>query len=298
MKRFIAIIAALLIPLNLAVAQQVSGGGSGGTPGGSTTQVQYNNAGVFAGDSVFTFNNSTKALTIANASDNISGGTLQGSWPTAGGTSRAFQFAPGGDAHVFVGAGSIALHGGVVIGWANGVGNNPLFDAPDTTIARNAANVLEVNNGTKGTLTGTYIKWGGQSRVSTQFDKTSSTTLGDVTGLTATVAAGRTYSFQAVLYCTCAAAGGAKVAVAGTATATAIRYRAKTFTGATINTHDQATALGSAVGASTTAVTVIEMDGTITVNAAGTLTIQFAENAASGTSSVLVGSFFIVQDMT
>lgn len=33
-----------------------------GTPGGSTTQIQYNNAGAFDGDSTFTFNVTTKAL--------------------------------------------------------------------------------------------------------------------------------------------------------------------------------------------------------------------------------------------
>lgn len=37
---------------------------SGGTPGGATTQVQYNNAGAFAGNSAFVWNNTTKVLTI------------------------------------------------------------------------------------------------------------------------------------------------------------------------------------------------------------------------------------------
>lgn len=38
------------------------GGGGGGSPGGSNTQVQYNNSGAFAGDSTFTFDDTTKAL--------------------------------------------------------------------------------------------------------------------------------------------------------------------------------------------------------------------------------------------
>jgi hypothetical protein len=37
----------------------------GGAVGGSTTQIQYNNAGVFGGTSNFTFNNATGAFTIA-----------------------------------------------------------------------------------------------------------------------------------------------------------------------------------------------------------------------------------------
>jgi hypothetical protein len=40
--------------------------GSGGTPGGSNTQMQYNNGGVFGGTSSFTFNNSTLELTITD----------------------------------------------------------------------------------------------------------------------------------------------------------------------------------------------------------------------------------------
>jgi len=45
-------------------------GGGGGTPGGSNTQVQYNNSGVFGADAGFTFTNSgtsgTSALTVNN----------------------------------------------------------------------------------------------------------------------------------------------------------------------------------------------------------------------------------------
>lgn len=40
---------------------------AGGTPGGSTTQVQYNSAGAFAGDSGLTFDATNKALTIGGA---------------------------------------------------------------------------------------------------------------------------------------------------------------------------------------------------------------------------------------
>ena len=41
-------------------------GGGGGTPGGSTTQVQFNNAGAFGGDSDFTYNSTTNTLTVPN----------------------------------------------------------------------------------------------------------------------------------------------------------------------------------------------------------------------------------------
>lgn len=42
------------------------GTGGGGTPGGSTTQVQFNNAGSFAGDSGMTYSSSTDTLSIVS----------------------------------------------------------------------------------------------------------------------------------------------------------------------------------------------------------------------------------------
>jgi len=137
-----------------------------------------------------------------------------------------------------------------------------------------------------------------QSRVSTQFNKTSDTTLANVTGLTATVVAGKFYRFEVKLYTTSNIAGGVKVAIAGTATATAVVYEGLT-TDAGLTTQSRATALATAVGA-VTAVTAayILISGTIQVNAAGTLTVQFAQNASNGTaSSVLVGSTFLLTQM-
>ena len=47
------------------VADQ-TGGGGGGTPGGSDTQVQYNNSGAFGAEADFTYNASTNTLTVPN----------------------------------------------------------------------------------------------------------------------------------------------------------------------------------------------------------------------------------------
>lgn len=44
-----------------------SPGGGAGTPGGSDTQVQFNDAGAFGGDSGLTFNKTTNALTVGGA---------------------------------------------------------------------------------------------------------------------------------------------------------------------------------------------------------------------------------------
>lgn len=44
------------------------GGGGNGTPGGTNTQVQYNDTGVFGGNSTFTFNEATGVLAVPNVS--------------------------------------------------------------------------------------------------------------------------------------------------------------------------------------------------------------------------------------
>jgi hypothetical protein len=61
---------------NTAGGILITGGSSGnGTVGGTNTQVQFNNAGNFAGDPNFTFNSSTSTLTITNiVANTITGG--------------------------------------------------------------------------------------------------------------------------------------------------------------------------------------------------------------------------------
>jgi hypothetical protein len=140
----------------------------------------------------------------------------------------------------------------------------------------------------------------GLARASAQFDKTTDTTLADVTGLSINVVAGVTYQFEAVLFTTSNSSGGVKAAIAGTATATAIIYEAVVYNAAALAAQTRATALAAAVGG-VTAVTVAMMviRGLITVNAAGTLTIQFAQNASNGAaSSVLIGSYLRAHPFT
>jgi hypothetical protein len=143
-----------------------------------------------------------------------------------------------------------------------------------------------------------FVNWSGQKRVTTQFDKTNDAVLGNIPGLRVNVEAAKTYSFEAVLFTTSNVASGVQAAIAGTATATAIIYEGLTVN-AGLTTQGRALALGGAVGA-VTAVTAaqIKINGTITVNAAGTLTVQFAQNVAGGVaSSVLVGSTFTVENI-
>ena len=51
-----------------------AGGGGNGTPGGSNTQVQFNNNGLFGASPFFTFNNSTNTVQVAG---NLIGNTFQ-----------------------------------------------------------------------------------------------------------------------------------------------------------------------------------------------------------------------------
>lgn len=132
--------------------------------------------------------------------------------------------------------------------------------------------------------------------VAAQFDVTNSTTLVDVTGLAVNVDALHTYTFRATLYTVSDVGTGVKVAIGGTCTETSIIYEASTQNAGAI-TQSRTTTKGNAVGG-VTAVTAARVDifGTIVVNAAGTLTVQFAENAAvaATTSSVLPLSNFTV----
>ncbi len=142
---------------------------------------------------------------------------------------------------------------------------------------------------------GAVVSPGGLKRVSTQVDSVNNT-LGTVTGLLQWVEAGKTYHFVAHLDATLDATGGAKYAINGGATATAISYRVRHL-GASLAvvSSTRQTSLGSAVN-STAALTDddVMIEGVITVNAAGTLLVQFAQQSANGTSSILVGSTFEV----
>lgn len=129
--------------------------------------------------------------------------------------------------------------------------------------------------------------------VTTQFDKTSDVTLANVPGLSVNVLAGATYVFRAYLPVTSAVGSGIKVGNGGTATFTNISESAMFYTAITVAT---ATAAASgSIGGSTALVTFSIIEGTFKVNAAGTFTIQFAQNASNATAcSVLINASLTV----
>lgn len=132
------------------------------------------------------------------------------------------------------------------------------------------------------------------ARNSAQFDKTSSTTFSTVTGLTRNVEASRVYAFRAVLKTTANVAGGVKFQVGGTATATAISYEGVLIDTGAIVAQTRSTALATTVCALTTSTAgTCTIEGVVQINAGGTLTIDFAQNASNGAaSSVLANQSF------
>jgi hypothetical protein len=155
------------------------------------------------------------------------------------------------------------------------------------------------NKGYRVTATGIIFE-GGTTVVTTQFDKVDAT-LADVTGLLKPIKAATKYKFNAVLHVNPSAAGGEKFAIASTGTATNIIYQVQcdnASTNAIIPlTSARQTALAGAVGENASGVTSLfcKIEGELLSGTAGSLTVQFAQNSASGTSSVLVGSTFNVQ---
>lgn len=156
---------------------------------------------------------------------------------------------------------------------------------------------------TAGTTSKKLLLWQNEARhltgTTAQFDRTSSAALTNITGLTYSVTAGGIYKFNSVLHVTATANGGHKYTVSGTCTATYIVFyvQSQTTTGAPV-IGTRATALDTAAIGVTSVFAAGKtiIDGYIVVNQAGTLTIQFAQNAShSDTSSVLRGSTFEVR---
>lgn len=142
-----------------------------------------------------------------------------------------------------------------------------------------------------------------QSRVAANFAVTNSAVLVNITGLTANVSAGKTYRFRAFVPLSCIAAQGFTLAIAGTATATAIIIDAQAFdgVGGAAALYAQTNALGNTLFTGSGAIfgstnVGAYITGTITVNAAGTLTVQLAQDVAAPATAATAfrGSFFEV----
>jgi hypothetical protein len=184
----------------------IGGGGSGGTPGGVTTQVQYNNAGAFGGMGGTSWDNINQSLSISGATVttnhpvfdlsqiwNAGGVTFTGLKlniintasasgslladlqvgghtmfsvseigditfsPTAGGSyvqtlsvpCASLMLNAGGINSVVLSNLGVKLNNSAYFSWTSGA--SAITGSVDTGLYRNAAGIIEVNNGTSGT---------------------------------------------------------------------------------------------------------------------------------------------------
>lgn len=152
---------------------------------------------------------------------------------------------------------------------------------------------------TLGTLASTGIGGVQYARCTTQFDAVTGTTgatLTNIVGMTSNVIAAGVYIVEAMLDGVSTANSGFKVAIGGTATQTSTEQNATYLTASAVSNGRNTTATsGTAIGGTTAAITHVKITGTVVVNAAGTLTIMAAQNAAhADTTSVYVGSYMKV----
>lgn len=118
--------------------------------------------------------------------------------------------------------------------------------------------------------------------------------------LSVSVDAGRTYEFRAQLFLGSDTTGGQKVRIGGTCAAVWIRYFVLLFNESG-NTTDSAITITTlnAANTGTTGLTLgwYQVTGALAVSQAGTLTVDFAQQTANNTSSLLIGSTFTVREL-
>ena len=172
---------------------------------------------------------------------------------------------------------------------------NPGTLATDLGYSRLAAGVMRITDGVSGFG---WLQNAGESRVAGNVTNATGT-MANITGLSATLAAGRTYVGRICVFCEdSTAADGIKFDFdGGTATATDFRAQGTIFDTA-LQLSVQTTALATDFSAATiTGGSVFTADFTITVNAAGTFIPRFAQVAhTTGTATAFRGSYMLLQD--
>ena len=117
----------------------------------------------------------------------------------------------------------------------------------------------------------------------------SNTTLADVSGMSVNLTAGATYIFTVTGFGTSNVAGGFKIGLGGTATQTSARTVSYIDnSGAFVGNFSTGTATGTVVSLTATTQWSFFTYGYVTVNAAGTFTVQFAQNVSNASASALL----------
>lgn len=120
------------------------------------------------------------------------------------------------------------------------------------------------------------------------FNATSNTTPTNVTGFSVNVVASGQYTFFVMLDTTSNIAGGCKVNMGGTATMTAYRGVSVAYSATGVAKASNATFGSSDYAATAITANTITVFGGFVVNAAGTVTVQFAQNVSNGAASTIL----------
>jgi hypothetical protein len=132
-----------------------TGSGGSGTPGGSTTQVQFNDAGVFAGDADLTWNKTTNVLAISGDVNLSDGGTYTTTLQTITPTAARTISLPDATGTVALVAGS---SGQLIYNNAGVYAGGPLFNLTTGTLGYTAGGTV-----TQGTNKSTGVTLNGAS---------------------------------------------------------------------------------------------------------------------------------------
>lgn len=164
----------------------------------------------------------------------------------------------------------------------------------------NSANTETATITGEGIVSGTWVKNGGTQELSTQLDRAATTTFANV--FQKDIKSGRTYAFEARCRLSADVTGGSKIKINASSglTASLIWYELRLFNWATsaYTTSKNNTAFDSVQNNAGVTAGVWEINGTVVATADGSLNVQFAQDSATGTSSILVGSTFTVTDVT
>ena len=151
-------------------------------------------------------------------------------------------------------------------------------------------NALRIGDGVNSYLSlKKFVSTSAISSVTTQFDKTTDTTLAAVPGLSVNLMSG-TYLFKVNLFVTQDTTGVAKISLSGNVGVS--RIIAQLVHDETVSvTSDRIVAMDYvSIPSAGSAQDHITIEGTVTITTSGTFLVKFAQKATTGTSSVLVGS--------
>jgi hypothetical protein len=141
----------------------ITGSGPGGTPGGSNTQIQFNNSGLFGGTANLTFDVSTRVLGVggsASATGNITGNYILGNGSQLTGLPATYGNSNVATLLAGFGSNTVSTTGNITAGYVLGNGSQ-LTGLPATYGNSNVSALLAAFGSntlvTTGNITGSYF---------------------------------------------------------------------------------------------------------------------------------------------